>query len=47
MILPLALLSGAIIAISLIEELPRENEGRFWAFLVGGAFYAAILVPLT
>jgi hypothetical protein len=47
MILPMALLSGAIIAISLIEELPRENEGRFWAFLAGGAFYAAILVPLA
>ncbi len=47
MILPLALLSGAIIAISLIEELPRENEGRFWPFLAGGAFYAAILVPLA
>ena len=47
MVLPLAMLSGAIIAISLIEELPRENEGRFWSFLAGGVFYAAILVPLA
>jgi hypothetical protein len=47
MVLPLAMLSGAIIAISLIEELPRENEGRFWAFVAGGAFYAAILVPFA
>lgn len=47
MVLPLGLLSGAIIAISLIEELPRENEGRFWAFVAGGAFYAAVLVPFT
>lgn len=47
MVLPLALLSGAIIAISLIEELPRENEGRFWAFLAGGASYAAVLVPFA
>ena len=46
-ILLLALLSGAIIAISLIEELPRENEGRFWAFLAGGVLYAALLVPLA
>jgi len=46
-IFPLALLSGAIIAISLIEELPEENEGRFWSFLAGGVLYAAILVPLA
>ncbi|MFO1062091.1 MAG: hypothetical protein U1E53_34610 [Dongiaceae bacterium] len=45
MILPLALLSGAIIAISLIEELPHGNEGRFWPFLAGGLIYAAILTP--
>jgi zinc transporter ZupT len=47
MVLPLAALAGAIIAISLIEELPRENEGRFWSFLAGGVLYAAILVPLA
>lgn len=47
MVLPLATLSGAIIAISLIEELPQENEGRFWPFLLGGVFYAAILVPVA
>jgi zinc transporter ZupT len=47
MVLPLSILSGAIIAISLIEELPREKEGRFWSFLAGGVFYAAILVPLA
>jgi hypothetical protein len=47
MILPLALLSGGIIAISLIEELPRQNEGRFWPFLAGGTFYAAVLLVLA
>jgi hypothetical protein len=23
------------------------NEGRFWSFLAGGVFYAAILIPLA
>ena len=43
----LGFISGGVIMNSMIVELPRENEGRFWFFLVGGAAYAALLIPLT
>ncbi len=42
----LGFISGAIIMNTLIMELPKEKEGRFWPFLAGGSFYAAILLPL-
>jgi len=42
----LGFISGAIIMNTLIMELPREKEGKFWPFLVGGILYAAILLPL-
>jgi len=42
----LGFISGAIIMNTLIMELPREKEGKFWPFLVGGILYAAILIPL-
>ena len=28
------------------EELPKERESRFWAFAVGVALYAALLLAL-
>jgi hypothetical protein len=46
-ILLFGFVSGAIIANSLIEELPPEKEGRFWPFLTGGLLYSVALVPLT
>jgi hypothetical protein len=42
----LGFISGAIIMNTLIMELPKDKEGRFWPFLLGGIFYAAILLPL-
>lgn len=42
----LGFISGAIIMNTLIMELPQEKEGKFWPFLLGGIFYAALLLPL-
>jgi hypothetical protein len=42
----LGFISGAIIMNTLIMELPEEKEGKFWPFLLGGVFYAAVLLPL-
>lgn len=41
-----AFLSGGIILNVLKEELPEERESRYWAFAVGAALYAAILLAL-
>ena len=43
----LGLVSGGVIMNSTIMELPREKEGRFWAFLVGASGYAAILLLVS
>ncbi len=42
----LGVVSGAIIMNTLIMELPKEKEGKFWPFLAGGILYTAILLHL-
>ena len=42
----LGVVSGAIIMNTLIMELPREKEGKFWPFLAGGILYTALLLLL-
>jgi hypothetical protein len=42
----LGIISGAIIMNTLIMELPKEKEGKFWPFLLGGILYGAILLLL-
>jgi hypothetical protein len=44
--LMVAFVSGAIIMNSAIIELPNRNEGRFLAFVTGGAIYGLLLTPL-
>lgn len=39
-----AFLAGGIVLNVLKEELPEERESRFWAFAVGAAGYAALLL---
>jgi hypothetical protein len=41
-----AFLSGAVIMNSMLAELPKEKDGRFLPFLLGGLIYGLILVPL-
>lgn len=41
-----ALLAGGIVLNVIKEELPQERESRFWAFALGGAAYAALLLSL-
>lgn len=41
-----AFLAGGVILNVLKEELPEERESRFWAFAVGTAIYAALLVAV-
>lgn len=40
----LGFISGAVIMNSMIMELPSEKEGRFLPFLLGGIFYAGLLL---
>jgi len=40
----LGFVSGAIVMNSMIMELPREKEGKFGAFLLGGIFYTGLLL---
>ena len=40
----LGLVSGGVIMNSTIMELPREKDGKFWAFLLGALAYAAIVL---
>jgi hypothetical protein len=40
----LGLVSGGVIMNSMITELPREKEGKFWPFLLGAFAYAAIML---
>lgn len=42
----LAFLAGGIILNVLKEELPEKRESRFWAFLVGAAGYALLLLAI-
>lgn len=39
-----AFLAGGVIMNVLKEELPEEHESRFWAFALGAAAYAAVLL---
>lgn len=39
----LGIVSGAIIMNSMIMELPKEKEGKFASFLIGGIFYTVLL----
>ena len=41
-----AFLAGGVIMNVLKEELPEERESRFWAFAIGAALYAALLLAL-
>ena len=43
----LGFISGGIILNATVSELPRENEGRPLYFLLGGAFYTALLIILS
>jgi len=40
----MGLVSGGVIMNSMIMELPREREGKFWPFVLGAALYAAIVL---
>ncbi len=42
----LGLISGAIIMNSMIMELPQGKAGKFFPFLLGGVFYAALLLSV-
>ena len=39
-----AFLAGGVVMNVLKEELPEERESRFWAFALGAALYAAVLL---
>lgn len=39
-----AFLGGGVILNVLKEELPEERESRFWAFALGSATYALLLL---
>ena len=41
-----AFLAGGVVMNVLKEELPEERESHFWAFALGAAFYAALLLAL-
>jgi preprotein translocase subunit SecG len=41
-----AFLAGGVVLNVLKEELPEERESRFWAFAVGAAAYAILLLAL-
>lgn len=40
----LAMVAGGVIVNSMVMELPREKEGRFWPFLAGALVYAGIVL---
>jgi hypothetical protein len=39
----LGLISGGVVMNSMVMELPREKEGRFWPFVVGALVYTLLL----
>lgn len=42
----IAFISGGVVLNVLKEELPEERKSRFWAFALGAALYAALLLAL-
>ncbi|WP_242922719.1 hypothetical protein [Pontibacter liquoris] len=46
-VLLVAFIGGGVILNVLKEELPEEHESRFWAFVLGAAAYAILLLSLT
>ncbi len=42
----IAFLAGGVVLNVLKEELPEERESRFWAFALGAALYATLLLAL-
>lgn len=40
----LGVITGAVIMNSMIMELPKEKEGKFLPFLLGGIFYTGLLI---
>jgi hypothetical protein len=41
-----AFVAGGVILNVLKEELPEERQSKFWAFALGAAIYAALLVSV-
>jgi hypothetical protein len=39
-------MAGGVILNVLKEELPEERQSKFWAFALGAAIYAALLVAV-
>lgn len=44
--LSFAFLAGGMLIITIREELPKEESGSFWAFLLGVAAYTALLLVI-
>ena len=42
----IAFLAGGVVLNVLKEELPEERESRFWAFALGAALYAGLLLAV-
>lgn len=42
-----AIVAGGVILNTSIAELPKEKEGRFWAFLTGATAYTALLLIMS
>jgi len=40
----LGLISGGVVMNSMVMELPREKDGRFWPFVAGAVSYTALLL---
>jgi hypothetical protein len=43
----MGVVAGGVIANTVIMELPKETEGRFWPFLGGAVLYSALLLLST
>jgi hypothetical protein len=43
----LGLVSGGVVLNSMVMELPREKDGRFWPFVLGACAYAIVLILLA
>ena len=42
----LGFVSGGVIMTTMMEELPREKEGRFLYFFLGAVLYAGLLISI-
>lgn len=40
----MGIIAGGVVVNSMVMELPKEKEGRFWAFCLGAFFYSVILL---